>query len=114
MDEPLQHKSNWRHARNRNQENEKGVSDRIPFAISRPTKRDVQVVSEPSRKRDVPTTPELGNVSREIRHLEIGHQSNAKQARCSNGNVTVAREVTVNLEREIDATQNECGTAVIV
>lgn len=105
MDEAPQHKSPiGAMPETADQENEKCVSDRIPFAISRPTKRDVQVVSEPSRKRDVPTTPELGDVSREIGHLEIGHQSNAKQACCSDGNVTVAREVTVNLEREIDAT----------
>ena len=62
--------------------------------------RDVDIVAEPCRQRDVPPAPELRNVAREIRHVEVAHQTHAEQLGCADGDVRVARKVAVNLESE--------------
>ena len=69
-------------------------------ALPVPAERHVEVVAQPGRKRDVPRPPELRDVSREIRLVEVLEQLDAEQARGSAGDVAVAGEVAVDLEGE--------------
>ena len=49
------------------QENNKGVPDPFPYASLASAQRNVQVISKPGGKGNVPPSPKLGNVSRKIR-----------------------------------------------
>ena len=70
--------------------------------------RDIDVVTEPSSKGYMPATPELCYVTREIRIVEVAHQFDTKQLSCSDGYVTIAGEVSVNLEGKENGCQQEC------
>lgn len=86
----------------RQQEDDERVAHHLGFRDTATAQRDIDVIPEPSRQRDVPTPPELGDVAAEIRHVEVAHQPDPKELRRSDGDVRVAREVAVNLESEED------------
>ena len=46
----------------------------------------------------MPTAPELGNVTAEIRRLEVLHRRESEQLSCADGHIRIAREVTIYLE----------------
>src|SRR5437867_740217 len=60
--------------------------------------RDVEVIAEPGRQRDVPAKPEVAGVQREVRQLEIYHELESHELRNAARDVGVAREVAVDLE----------------
>lgn len=62
--------------------------------------RDIHIIAEPCRQRDMPTTPKLRNVAAEIRHIEVAHQPDTEQLRRTDGYIRIPREVAVNLKRE--------------
>jgi hypothetical protein len=64
-----------------------GVAERFSLTASASSKRDVNIVSKPCRQGYMPPSPELGNVSREIREVEVSHQAYAKQPRRAYGYV---------------------------
>ena len=68
----------------------------------RPTaaQRDIHIIAEPCRQRDMPTTPKLRNVPAEIRHVEVAHQPDTEQFRRTDGYIRIPREVAVNLKRK--------------
>src|SRR5207247_3270020 len=68
------------------------------------SQRDVEVIPQPARKRDVPARPELTEAAREVRAVEVDAEVESEDARQSDGDARVAGEVAVDLERvEIDA-----------
>ena len=94
------------------QEDDEHVADGLPLANARTAKRDVEVVAEPRRERDVPTPPKLRDVAREVRRLEVGHELDAKEFGGADGDVAVAGEIPVDLKGEIDGTEHEGGPGV--
>ena len=53
--------------------------------------RDVQVVAQPVRQRDVPAPPELGDVARQVRLTEVDDEVDAEQARRRRGRYRCTR-----------------------
>lgn len=82
------------------QENDKRVTDHLCLRAAAAAQRDIDVIAEPSRQRNVPSAPELGNVAAEIRHVEVAHQPDAEQLRSADGDVGISGEIAVNLESE--------------
>ena len=95
------------------QEDDERVAHHLRLAHTATAQGDIDVVAEPSRQRDVPTTPELGNVAAEIRHVEVPHQPDAEQLGRADGNVAVAREVAVNLEGEEDGGKEQRASGLL-
>ncbi len=79
--------------------------------------RHVQVVPEPPRQADVPAAPEVGHAGGEVRMVEVLHEPEAHDPRHPAGDVGVAGEVAVDLERkgqraEVDRPRAEPELAV--
>src|SRR5439155_12657302 len=88
------------------------VAVRLDGATAVTAERNVEVVAQPRRQRDVPARPELGERLREVRPVEVHSQVVAQEPRAPERNVRVAREVTVDLERvEVDRNEQR-GTVV--
>ena len=51
----------------------------------------------------MPPAPKLGDVTAEIRHVEVSHQFDTEQFGCTDGDVGITREVTIDLEGEKDS-----------
>lgn len=82
------------------EEDDQRVAEHHPFRTPAAAQRDVDVVAEPRGERDVPAAPEFGDVAREIGVVEIAHEAEPEQPRDADGDVRVAREIAVDLERE--------------
>ena len=61
----------------------------------------------------MPPAPELGDVAAEIRHVEVAHQLDPEKLRRSDGDVGVAREVTIDLESEEDGREQKCASRLL-
>ena len=72
----------------------------MPRPPARAAERDVDVVAEPGRQRDVPAPPEVGRAAREIRMVEVLGQLEPEPARRAARDVGVGGEVRVDLDRE--------------
>src|SRR5450631_1089454 len=72
-----------------------GVGAQSPATI--PTERDVQVVTQPRGKRDVPAPPKIYDVVRLIGRGKVRREAHPQERRGTDGNVRVAREIRVNL-----------------
>ena len=68
-------------------------------APARAAERDEQVVAEPERQRHVPAPPEVRDVHRLVRRVEVLREAEAEQQREADRHVRVAGEVEVELER---------------
>ena len=86
-------------------ENNESVPNYFCLAHSAAAQRNINIIPEPSRQRDVPTAPKLRNITAEIRHVEVPHQLNAEQFGRAYGNVGITREVAVDLEGEEDGSE---------
>ena len=82
------------------EENDKRVADNLRFRASAATQGDIDIIPEPGRQRNMPTTPEFSDIPAEIRDVEVPHQLDAEQFGRAYGNVGIAGEVPVNLEGE--------------
>src|SRR4051812_40514424 len=72
--------------------------------------RHENVVPQPRRKRDMPASPEISNVSGKVGLVEILHEFDAQQAADPTGNITVTGEVTINLKCiEVNTNQYTSG-----
>ena len=84
------------------EEDDKGVAHHLGLRYAAAAQGDVDIIAEPSRQGDVPATPELGDVAAEVRHVEVAHQLDTEKLRRPDGDVGVARKITINLEGEED------------
>ena len=74
--------------------------------------RDIYVVPEPSGKRYMPASPKFRYVAREIGIVEVAHQFDTKEFGSSDGYVTIAGEITVNLEGKENGCQQKRRAAL--
>ena len=91
------------------EKDDENVADRFPLADARTTERNVEVVAEPRRKRDVPAPPKLRDVAREVRRLEVRHELDAKEFGGADGDVAVSGEIPVDLKGKIHGTELSVG-----
>src|SRR5699024_6358311 len=75
--------------------------------------RDVDIVAEPAAEADVPAPPELLDAAGHIGALEIFGQRDAEQPRAADGNVRIARKITVQLQAEQYGGQNQRQAALV-
>ena len=90
------------------QKDDERITDYLPFADTTTTKRDINIISKPCSKRDMPTAPKLRDVSREIGVVEVAHEFDAKEFGSSDSDVRVAGEVAIDLERKEDGSKEQC------
>src|SRR5262245_13071 len=62
--------------------------------------RNEQIITQELRECDVPALPELLNTAGQKRGCEIPGQADSQQIGRSDGNIRIAREVEIDLERE--------------
>ena len=70
-------------------------------------KRDINILSKPATERHMPASPEFGDIAAEVGDVEVAHQFDSKQFGRTDGNVAVAGEVSINLEREQDGGEQQ-------
>jgi hypothetical protein len=56
----------------------------------------------------MPSPPELTDITLKIWQMEILHQTDAKQFRRTNGDIRIAREITIYLECKQNHPYKEC------
>ena len=82
------------------QEDDKGVQHHSSFRYTAAAERNIDIVAKPCGKRDVPATPELGDVAAKIRDVEVASQFDAEQLGTADSDVAIAGEVAINLYGE--------------
>ena len=92
------------------EENNKSVPDDLCLRNTAAAQGDVDVVAKPCRERDVPSSPKLGDVAAEIRHVEVTHQFDTEQLGRTDGYVGITREVPVDLEGEEDGCKEQSAS----
>ena len=85
-----------------------GLSRERTFAAA---ERDVEIVADPGRQRDVPTLPEGLRRARKIRLAEIGCQPQPEQERDAERHVGIAGKIEIDLETE-QPCADPCGERV--
>lgn len=83
-------------------EDDKSVADDFPFPDARAAKRNIDIIAEPRCERNMPTTPELGYVTREIGIVEVAHEFDAEEFSGSDSYVRISGEIAVDLKGEED------------
>jgi hypothetical protein len=64
----------------------------------RASHRDIDVIGEPARERDVPALPEALDIAPAIRPVKVLWHSDAEQARRTNCNVGIAGEIGIDFD----------------
>ena len=62
-----------------NPPNDIDITDNLPLFASATSQREINIVAKPCGQRDMPSTPELRNTTREIREVEVAHQMKTKK-----------------------------------
>src|SRR5256885_2277858 len=75
------------------------TSGRTEGAGAGAAERDVQVIAQPARQRDVPALPELLERACGVRRREVVRETVPEEERDADGDVGVAAEVRVDLDR---------------
>ena len=89
------------------QKDNQRITSHFPSAASAAAQRNINVIPEPSSKRDMPTTPKLCYIPGEIREIKVTHQIDAKQAGRANGNIGISGKVSIDLKSEEDGSQEQ-------
>src|SRR5215469_12713786 len=76
------------------------VAVRLQLAMAIPAQRNVKIIAEPTRERNVPPAPEVGDAGSEIGTAEVYREMEAEQQRHADGHVGIAGKVEEDLERE--------------
>jgi len=61
------------------------------------SERNVEIIAQAGGKRNVPSTPEIGDVERFVRRVEILREADAEKIAKANGHVAVAGEIEIDL-----------------
>ena len=67
------------------------------LALSVASERDIDVVANPRRQRNVPPPPEVSNAVAFVRSVEVHRKAETQQQCNADGHVAIAAEVAVNL-----------------
>ena len=68
------------------------------WALAVAAQREVKIVAKESGKRHVPSTPELDDVCRLVRRIEVERQTHPEHSGESDGHIGVTREIEIELE----------------
>ena len=94
------------------QEDHECVPDNLRLGAPATAQRNIHVIPEPGRQRDVPTTPELGDIPAEIREVEVPHRLEPEQLARADGHIRISGEIAINLEGEDNGRQQQCAAAL--
>ena len=84
-----------------------------PTAAAASSQREIQIVAEPARETDMPSSPEFPAIHCKIGLSEIIHQADAKHLRRPDGNMAVTAEITVDLYRKQHRGKHEHAGGII-
>ena len=76
------------------------IAIRHPAAVAIAAQRDVQIVAQPARERNVPAMPEIGDAEGQVRAAEIDREMKAEQQRHADGHIGIAGKIEEDLHRE--------------
>src|ERR1700751_937343 len=71
----------------------------IPGPVATLWEGEIEIIAQPTRKRNMPSSPEIDGGASEIGHVEILGQVYADDFRNSDGHVRVAGEIAIDLQR---------------
>ena len=91
----------------RQKKDDKSVADDFPFPDARASEGDIDIIAEPSSEGDVPTTPKLRYVAREIGIVEVTHEFDAKKFGGSDSYVRITGEIAVDLKGKEDRSKEQ-------
>ena len=60
--------------------------------------RDVEIVPNPTTQTDVPSAPEVGEITCRVWEIEVGRYSNPEQACESNSDIAIATKIEQNAD----------------
>src|ERR1700730_4131942 len=87
------------------------VPIRFPLCSTATAHRNVEIVTHPARKRDVPAPPEFTDAGGEIWLVKILRQFKTERMRGAQRHIRVAREITIDLDRIANCSEPErCGS----
>ena len=95
------------------QHREHEVAVRVPPTAAVAAERDVEVVAQPARQRHVPAPPEVLQAQGDVRRVEVRREADAEEQRDADGDVGVAAEVGVDLERVAVDGEEDLERAVV-
>src|SRR5204863_6853667 len=72
------------------------------------------VIEEPGRKRDMPSPPEIADIAREVRMVEVFAQLDSEEACRRARHVGIAREIEIDLQRERPGRKQQNDAAIRV
>ena len=78
-------------------DNKVGVLAYLTFTVA--AQRDIEIIAQPTGKRNMPTTPKLCNGCRLIRRVEVHIKMEAQQQGNADSHIAVPGEVAIDLER---------------
>ena len=78
-------------------EHEIDVRSARAFAVS--AEGNVKIIAKPGRERNVPPSPEVLDVRRLVRRVEIQRKAYAEEQRRTDGDIRVSGKVAINLDR---------------
>ena len=71
------------------EENHKSIAYNFRFRASAAAQRDVHIIPEPGRQRDMPSTPEFRDVTTEVRHIEVLHRLETEKFPRTDGHIRI-------------------------
>ena len=95
------------------QHREHEVPVRVPAAAAVAAEGDVEVVAQPARQRHVPAAPEVLQAQGDVGRVEVRREADAEEQRDADGDVGVAAEVGVDLERVAVDGEQDLERAVV-
>ena len=98
------------------QEDHNGIADVENTTAAATSQSEIDIIPEPCGERDVPATPEIRDAGCQIGIVEVTREANAEEPCCSDGDIAVAGEVGIYLERENEGSveQTQCSQLGIV
>ena len=76
------------------------------------THRDIDIVTNPRRQRDMPATPEIGDTLRTVRGVEVHGKTEAQQQGNTDSHITITGEVAIDLKGIAIDTQEILHTTI--
>src|SRR5262249_54367717 len=89
-----------------NEKRDEEISIREPGASGVSAERDIDVITKPRRKTDVPALPEFAQACREVWIVEVQNEIKPHELRDAAGHVRVATEVKEDLPAKCDRREN--------
>src|SRR5260370_40507717 len=69
----------------------------VEMAMPASTKRDIEVIPQPTAKADVPAAPKVLQARGKVRLAEVDHEMKPQQLRAAPGDAAVAAKIAIDL-----------------